>query len=42
MSQIHLIHQGKNEVLGHKSSRIKTKSLVSDRDLSDIAAEKNK
>lgn len=40
MSQIHLIHQCKNEVLDHKSSRLKTRFLVSGRDLSDTAAEK--
>lgn len=40
MSQIHLIHQCKNEVLGHKSSRLKIRSLAFDHDLSDTAAEK--
>lgn len=40
MSQINLICQSKNEVLCHVSSRLKTRSLVSDHDLSDTTKEK--
>lgn len=42
MSQIHLICQSKNKVLCYVSSRLKTKSLVSDCDLADTTTGKNK